>query len=84
MKITDEKPCSHMEALLDREAEGTAPWWIRWYVLAHVARCGPCKRVLLSLRAILREMKGAKKPEMPAGTAERLESGSWRSALADE
>ena len=64
MKITDEKPCPHMGRLLDHEAEGTAPGWIRWYILAHVARCGPCKRVLLSLRTILKELKVLASPSL--------------------
>ena len=84
MKITDEKPCPHMGRLLDHEAEGTAPGWIRWYILAHVARCGPCKRVLLSLRTILKELKETPEPEISAETSNRLAHGAWRDAFSDQ
>lgn len=83
MKITDEKPCMHMKRLLDLEAEGATPGWIRWYILAHVARCGPCKRVLLSLKAILAELKKAERPTPPEGMSGRLEGRAWRDALND-
>lgn len=73
-----------MKSLLDREAEGTSPLWIRWFILAHVARCGPCKRVLLSLRTIIRELRSVEKPTVPEDVSSRLQQGAWRDALFED
>lgn len=59
-KLRHEKPCSHMEGLLNHAAKGTGNRFIKWYALAHAARCGPCRRFLERLKIILDQLKASK------------------------
>lgn len=62
-----------MERLLNQAAEGKANRFAKWYVLAHTARCGPCRRFLERLEAMLASIKAARKASEPSPEAlERL------------
>jgi len=64
-----------MESMLNRVASGKAGRFARWYALAHVARCGPCRHFLQRLESLLDQLKGAKGPNPDEATIERLMQG---------
>lgn len=61
-----------MEATLNRMARGEAGRFARWYALAHMARCSPCRKFLQYLEQMLENLKGAKGPNPSPATFERL------------
>jgi hypothetical protein len=36
------EPCKHMESMLNRTADGTAPKAMRWFAVYHAAHCSRC------------------------------------------
>jgi len=74
----DGPPCSHMEGLLNKTADGSAKGLARWYALAHAARCGRCGRFLRRLEQMLGTLSSAKKEEPKPDVLSRLASGAWR------
>lgn len=78
------KPCRPMERLLNDEAEGKAKGLVRWYTLAHAARCPGCGRFLTALRAMLPNLKAMRTREretMPTARWDALEE-AWVAAEA--
>lgn len=62
-----------MERMLNQSAEGKANRLAKWYVLAHTARCGPCRRFLERLEAMLTSLRAARQASEPSPEAlERL------------
>jgi hypothetical protein len=78
-----DKPCQHMEGLLNRTADGTAKGWQKWYAIAHAARCKRCGRFLDRLRVILGGLRSAK-PDPEPDVMARLKQGRWRQEIAPE
>ena len=66
-----EPPCKHMEAMLNRAADGSGPKLSRWYALAHATHCGRCERYLKFLENVLARLRLGKE-EPPDDTMERL------------
>jgi len=71
-KSQQDKPCKHMESLLNHTAKGSAGRFARWYALAHVARCGPCRRFLQRLEVVLEALKSAKSEEPSNAKADEM------------
>jgi NADH:ubiquinone oxidoreductase subunit F (NADH-binding) len=66
------EPCPHMRRLLDQVAHGKAGRFGRWYALAHVVRCTPCRNFLMRLEVLLDRLRQAKGPEPSSETLDRL------------
>lgn len=75
------KPCRHMEGLIQRSASGQIRGFAKLYLLAHVARCGPCRKFLESLEEMLLRLKAAEHDDRDV--IERLESFVHRLAQED-
>jgi len=80
MKIHNEdpdaiEPCKHMESMLNRTAEGTAPPLMRWYALAHAKDCKRCGTFLARITAMIHQLKGLKTP--PQSSSEQLTDQDW-------
>ena len=58
-------PCSHMEPLLHRAADGSANWLTRAYAVAHAARCVRCGAFLHNLEIGLAKLREAKAQDVP-------------------
>ena len=65
-------PCKHMEAFLNREAEGSARGFARWYALAHAIRCTRCQKYLDALRAMIERLRSEKAKPMATEVKQRL------------
>ena len=74
------EPCKHMESMLNRTAEGSAPRLMRWYAESHAARCGRCGRFLRNVRALIGRLKGIN--EETCAIDERLSPQRWESVEA--
>lgn len=62
-----------MEALLNRSIEQKPRGWLAsWYVAAHVARCGPCRRFLTAIRENRERLLKAVNQEPDEKTLSRL------------
>jgi hypothetical protein len=72
-------PCTNMEKHLHSTADGTANWLVRWFTLAHSARCAHCGTFLKRLQDTLNRLRSAK-ADPPAEALERLAKGAWREA----
>lgn len=66
------EPCPFMVDMLHKRAEGRAGWLTNLYVLAHVARCTPCRKFLASIETLLGRLKEAKQEEIPTDAEARL------------
>jgi hypothetical protein len=66
-------PCRHMEGLLNREADGTANPWQRWYALAHALRCTRCRRYLEALQAMVDRLRAHRDEGLSQEMRGRLE-----------
>lgn len=73
-------PCSHMESLLHKTADGTAGRWQKLYALAHAARCPRCSRFLDRMSSTLDMLKKTK-PEADSSALERLKQGKWKEEI---
>ncbi|MDX2065068.1 MAG: hypothetical protein SFX74_04935 [Fimbriimonadaceae bacterium] len=80
----DGPPCTYMEDLLQREAEGSLHGLSRWYALAHAARCAHCKTFLDRLRETLDRLHALRNTPESTDALDRLRNGAWRSALSGE
>lgn len=65
-------PCRYMERLLHEAASNRSRGLIRWYTLAHAARCGKCGRFLESLRIMIQGLRNARKVDGDQEALERL------------
>ena len=65
-------PCPHMERLLQATAEDKASRFVRWYALAHAARCTPCRKFLERLEQMLDALKMAKSEKPDPAILARL------------
>jgi len=74
----DGPPCTHMEGLLNKTADGSAKGIGRWYALAHAARCGRCGRFLARLEETLGRLRQIKQEEPKPDVLTRLAAGAWR------
>ena len=74
-----EPPCRHMERQLQEAASNRSKGLMRWYTLAHAARCGRCGRYFASLKGMIGRLQSerAREPEQEALTrlAERVKTG---------
>jgi NMD protein affecting ribosome stability and mRNA decay len=70
-------PCRHMENHLQRTADGTAPWLVRLYAVAHAAGCPRCSNFLSRMEEMLRQLRATKQAP-PEDVMERLANGAWR------
>lgn len=67
-------PCTHMEPLLHRTADGSANLFTRVYAAAHAAHCPRCGAFLHNLEAGLAKLREARAKEVaPDETMVRLE-----------
>jgi len=67
-----------MEGYLNQAADGRANRLVKWYALAHAARCGRCGRFLKRLEQMLGSLRTAKKAEPNDEVMSRLAAGAWR------
>lgn len=76
------EPCKHMESMLNRTADGTAPRWMRWYAKLHASGCSRCESFLTRVTSLigqLHEMKADIAEPLPE---ERLSKEHWDSLEA--
>ncbi len=66
------KPCSHMEGMLNSAATGKGTRFGRWYAMAHAARCGPCRRFLERLEIMLEQLKNSKAEDIDESKTDEL------------
>ena len=78
-----EGPCSHMEGLLNRTADGSAGPLAKWYALAHSARCNRCARFLAFLRRMLEGLRRTRDDEPAPEVVERL-AARYREDIAKQ
>jgi len=76
------EPCKHMEGMLNRTADGTAPRLMRWYAEAHAARCGRCGRFLGNVRALIGQLKGMKAKTSCDPVVDKLSEDRWETVEA--
>lgn len=69
---SSDEPCPFMVEMLHKKSSGRAGWLTNLYVVAHVARCTPCRKFLAGLEALLVQLREAKKEEIPAEALDRL------------
>ena len=69
------EPCKHMETMLNRTAEGSAPPLMRWYALAHAKDCKRCGTFLSRVTSMIQQLRGLKVPHSP--TPEQLTETEW-------
>ncbi|HLK14220.1 MAG TPA: hypothetical protein VKT78_05395 [Fimbriimonadaceae bacterium] len=67
-----EAPCRHMERMLQEAASNRSRGLVRWYTLAHAARCGRCGRFLASLRAMIAGLRSERATQTDEAAIERL------------
>ena len=68
----EEAPCRHMERLLQEAASNRSRGLVRWYTLAHAAKCGRCGRFLASLRAMIGRLRTERAAATDQEALERL------------
>jgi len=76
------EPCKHMEGMLNRTAEGSAPKWMRWYAESHAAQCIRCGRFLRNVRGLLGQLKSMNSCEPIHLADEKLPAEAWESVEA--
>ncbi len=65
-------PCRHMEGLLNLAADGSSRGLVRWYTIAHAARCSRCGRFLESVKQSIHRLKATRSEEPNPETLKRL------------
>jgi hypothetical protein len=70
-----EAPCRHMVRMLQEAASNRSRGLVRWYTLAHAARCGRCGRFLASLRGMIGRLRAEREAESNQEALNRLASG---------
>jgi len=63
-----------MERLLQEAASNRSRGLVRWYTLAHAARCGRCGRFLASLRGMIGRLRAERSAEPNQEALDRLAS----------
>ncbi len=76
------EPCKHMEMMLNRTADGTAPPAMKWYAKSHAARCPRCGGFLRRITLLLNGLRGMKSGELSEPTADRLSQEQWETVEA--
>ncbi|MBI5708139.1 MAG: hypothetical protein HZC36_14250 [Armatimonadetes bacterium] len=77
-KHDHDQPCTFMVNMLHGQAEGRLKGFKRLYAMAHVLRCGPCRRFLESLEAMLKRVKETRPADPPPEVIEKLLEGDWK------
>lgn len=72
-----DQPCQFMVSLLHKKAEGRIRGLAALYAAAHVLRCGPCRRFLESLEAMLLRLKESRAADPSDDVYARLMEGEW-------
>ncbi len=72
------EPCKHMEAMLNRAADETAPPAMRWYALYHAARCTRCGNFLKRVTALIRQLRDMKSEKQPVAPDDGLSTERWQ------
>lgn len=65
-------PCSHMKELLQDAADGRSRGLRLWLTLLHVLHCGPCRRYMDTLKAMVASLRGKSAEPMPEEIDARL------------
>lgn len=76
------EPCKHMESMLNRTADGTAPSAMRWYALYHAAHCGRCGRFLKRITLLIGQLHGLKAERCAETSEDGLTADRWESVEA--
>lgn len=71
------EPCKHMESMLNRTAEGSAPKLMELYARSHAARCVRCGNFLTRLTALLRNLRLMKAEKQQKPVEESLTEDRW-------
>jgi len=71
------EPCKHMESMLNRTADGSAPKLMELYARSHASRCVRCGNFLARLTNLLRHLGGIKAIESPSPTPDSLGAERW-------
>jgi len=73
------EPCKHMESMLNRTADGTAPPLMKWYAKSHAKGCSKCGNFLVRITSLLTQLKDMKSEEMSHSVEEKLSAERWES-----
>ncbi|MDR3692649.1 MAG: hypothetical protein P4L46_24930 [Fimbriimonas sp.] len=73
------EPCKHMEGMLNRTAEGSAPPLMKWYALWHAKGCSRCGTFLARMTALIAQLKGLHGVGADSIGGERLGDDRWTS-----
>jgi hypothetical protein len=73
------EPCKHMESMLNRTADGTAPPLMRWYARSHARGCNRCGNFLARITALLSQLRDMKSEEIASSEDEKLSQEQWES-----
>ena len=65
-------PCRHMEGFLNRQADGSAGPFARWYALAHALRCTRCRKYLQALEEMIAKLRAERDKLFTRDVEERL------------
>jgi len=76
------EPCKHMEGMLNRTADGTAPKLMKWYAESHAAGCPRCGTFLKRVTTLIGELHDIKSENLESVEAERLSPAHWQSVEA--
>lgn len=76
------KPCKHMEGLLNRTVDNTAPAFLGWYARYHAAHCARCGSFLGSLTKLLGRLHGMKSTPEAAEAEPALSPERWEAVEA--
>jgi len=76
------EPCKHMESMLNRTADGSAPKLMSWYARNHAAGCTRCGNFLTRVTALIGHLRQMKEPESDTAPVESLSKDRWDSIEA--
>jgi hypothetical protein len=76
------EPCKHMESMLNRTAEGSAPKPMRWYALYHAAHCGRCGKFLKRVTSLIGQLHQLKADQVTSSTEDSLSAEQWEAMEA--
>ena len=76
------EPCKHMETMLNRTAEGSAPPLMKWYAKSHAKGCDRCGTFLTRVTNLLTQLKDIKSEEIENLSDDHLTKERWETLEA--
>ena len=76
------EPCTHMESMLNRTADGSAPKVMELYARSHASRCVRCGNFLTRLTQLLAQLKRSKASHIIEPILDTLSEERWQAVEA--